>query len=478
MSGTFSSLSNALSALRYNQVAMDVASGNVANAGTAGYARRQVIAQATGAPATPAMWSRWEGAGDGVQAGSVTRMVDPLLDARSRTEHATASFLDTQSSSLVRFETTLGEPGDNGVAAALSQFKAGWQDVANNPGDGAARSQLLARANTLATAVNSQANAVGTEWDDQDTRLGALTDEVNQVATELDKLNDGLRSANVAGNDAGTLLDQRDQLALRLSELTGSKVQINPDTTATVTLGTATPPAELVDGSGKNPPAVLALPATPADVRGVAGGPVQLTLDGAPVTVANGEVGGTLQVLNTDLPDYLTKLDSFAATLAKQVNDQQLLGADQDGAPGTAMFSTGDPANPAPITASNLSVALTDPRKVAAADLTLVDTTTGAGLLDSSNATAMAALDLGDAQYRSLVTSFGVTVSTAKQLSTNQGVLVAQVDASRESLSGISVDEEMVNLLAAQHGYEGAARVMTAVDSMLDTLINRTGLVR
>ena len=83
----------------------------------------------------------------------------------------------------------------------------------------------------------------------------------------------------------------------------------------------------------------------------------------------------------------------------------------------------------------------------------------------------------GDA-YRSLVTGFGVTVSSARQAAANQSVLTAQVDASRESLSGINIDEEMVNLLAAQRGYEGASRVLTTMDSMLDTLINRTGLVR
>ena len=150
MSGTFSSLNTALSALRYNRVAMDVASGNVANSGTAGYARRQVIGQATGAPAVVAMWSRWEtGMGDGVQPGGITRMVDPLLDARARLEHAASSYLDTRVVSLARFETALGEPGDNGIAAALSDFQQGWHDIANNPADGAARSQLLARAETL-----------------------------------------------------------------------------------------------------------------------------------------------------------------------------------------------------------------------------------------------------------------------------------------------------------------------------------------
>ncbi len=454
MSGTFSSLNTALSALRYNRVAMDVASGNVANAGTEGYARRQVIGQAMGAPAVPAMWSRWETAGgDGVQAGAITRMVDPLLDARSRNERASLSFHDARSASLVRFETTLGEPGDNGVAAALSAFKQGWHDVANNPGDSAARSQLLARAETLASSIHTQDRAVTTEWEDQRTRLEALGVEVNQLAQQLADLNDGLRSASVAGTDAGVLLDQRDVLTLRLAELTGSKAKVNDDTTVTVTLGNEL----LVSGNT----------ATPVDVNGSdtlddpAAVPVQILVGGTPVTPSAGEMGGVLTVLTQDLPSYRAKLDTFVAALRTQVNDQHTAGKDLDGNQGLALFGGS--------TARDLEVLIKLPNQVAAAAAT-------GGALDDSNATAIADLDLGAPLYRELVTAFGVDVATSKQSAANHGILVAQVDGSREALSGISIDEEMVNLLAAQRGYEGAARVLTAVDSMLDTLINRTGL--
>ncbi len=100
------------------------------------------------------------------------------------------------------------------------------------------------------------------------------------------------------------------------------------------------------------------------------------------------------------------------------------------------------------------------------------------GALDASNAEAMASLDLGATKYRTLVTGLGVTVASAKRVAENQSVVTAQVDASRESVSGVSIDEEMVNLLAAQRAYEGASRVITTLDSVLDTLINRTGLTR
>jgi flagellar hook-associated protein 1 FlgK len=455
MSGTFSSLSGALSALRYNRVAMDVASGNVANAGTTGYARRQVIGQSTGAPALPALWSRWEGAGDGVEPSSVSRMVDPLMDARSRAEHSASSFLDTRSASLVRFETAIAEPGEGGVAAALDNFQSAWHDVANSPGDSAAGTQLLARAETLRSTIATQAQAVSNEWSDQRTRLDAVGSDVNQTAAQLADLNKGLRSASLSGTDAGTLLDQRDQLTLKLASLTGAAVTVNADTTVDVKVGGQA----LVSGNTAYTVTVSGSP----DLAGAAADPVRFSVNGTAVTLSGGEVGAAQQLLNTDLPGYLTKLDSFVATMANAVNTQHALGVDRSGAAGGPLFSG--------TTAATLQVAITDPLKLASAD-------PAKGGLDNTNANALANLDMGGDAYRSLVTGFGVTVSSARQTAANQSVLTAQVDASRESLSGINIDEEMVNLLAAQRGYEGASRVLTTMDSMLDTLINRTGLVR
>jgi flagellar hook-associated protein 1 FlgK len=204
-----------------------------------------------------------------------------------------------------------------------------------------------------------------------------------------------------------------------------------------------------------------------ATMAGAATSPVTLTLGGQPLTQPGkelrGELGASYDLLTTDLPDYLTKLDAFVAELASKTNTQHTAGNDLAGVAGNDFF-TGT-------TAATLAVAITDPRAVAAAQ-------PGKGALDASNADALATMDLGASTYRSLVTDFGVKVSSARRVAENQGVLTSQVDASRESLAGVNIDEEMVNLLAAQRAYEGAARVMTAIDSVLDTLINRTGLMR
>jgi flagellar hook-associated protein 1 FlgK len=478
MSGTFSSFGSALSALRYNRVAMDTASNNVANANTPGYTRRMAVAQATGAPAVPALWSTWNGTSGGVEVGGIERMVDPLLSARSRTEHASLAFLDTRSASLVRLETTLNEPGENGVAAALSAFKAGWHDVANNPGDEAARSQLLGRAQTLVESINSQAAAVSTEWSDQRARLTSVIDEANQVAKDLAKLNDALKAADNAGTDANTLLDQRDQLALRLSQLTGATAQINDDTTMTIKLGTLV----FVSGSTANQLEASVL-GDPNDeiTDSIADAPaLRVTLtqaSGTPTDVSDtrlGELGGALGVLKDDLPTYLGKLDDFVRTLAKSVNDEHDDGYTLTGDESGLFFSavTDDPKAP---TAATLALLVTDPADIAATTEPPVD---GVASRDAALALKIADLDMGGSDYRSLITDFGVQVASAKRLTTNQAVLTNQVDATWESLSGVNIDEEMVNLLAAQRAYEGASRVITTLDSVLDTLINRTGITR
>jgi flagellar hook-associated protein 1 FlgK len=388
-------------------------------------------------------------------------MVDPLLDARSRNEHASLSYLGTRAASLVRFETTLGEPGEGGIAAALSAFKQGWGDVANNPADEAARSQLLGRAETLTAAIGSQARSVANEWADQRTRLDAVATEINTVAADLAALNKGLRSAHIAGTDAGTLLDERDQLTLRLAELTGGTVKTNDDTTVDVTVNGVA----LVGAS----PTIVNQVSTGGSptMAGAATDPVTLILGGQPLPPPGadlqGELGASYDLLTKDLPDYLAKLNGFVTELVTKTNAQHSAGKDLDGNEGAAFF--------AGTTAADLAVAITDPRAVAAAQ-------PGKGALDASNADALATMDLGAIQYRSLVTQFGVQVSSARRVADNQGVLTSQVDASRESLAGVNIDEEMVNLLAAQRAYEGAARVITAIDSVLDTLINRTGLMR
>jgi flagellar hook-associated protein 1 len=464
VSGTFSSLNTALSALRYNRVAMDVASGNIANVGTDGYTRRRVTGEAVGAPAQPALWSRYAGAGDGVRVGGLDRMVDLLLDTRARREHGSQAYLDVQQSVLERVETGIGEPGDNGVAAALADFRTSWHDLANNPGSDAARAQVLGRAATLADALHVQSRNIDNESADLRMRVQANVAELNTVAGDLAATNKSIAIATLNGTDAGILLDKRDQLAMRLSELTGATATGRADGGFDVSLNGV----PLVDGQNAGQ---LTITSGITASGGSDGSPIVFSVTSASGTTTvpsgiTGELGAAVDLLTTTLPAYAAGLDAIATQLADQVNAAHQLGYDLNGNPGQPFFSY-DPAR----AAASLAVALTGTSQVAAS-------TVPGGNLDAGNADALAASTDVDGSYQRLINGIGTQVASVRRLAANQQVLTSQVDGSREQLAGVNLDEETVSMLAAQRAYEAAARVMTTLDSVLDTLINRTGLVR
>src|SRR3712207_4919052 len=155
-------------------------------------------------------------------------MTDDLVVARQRTEHGNQSYLDKTSEILARVEAGIGEPSDSGVAASLADFRAAWHQLANNPGSGAARGQMVTTTASLVEAVQAQAAQITTEASDQRTKLEVTLVEANQVAADLASTNELIAVGVTAGGDVAPLLDKRDQLALRLSELTGAKAGL-PD---------------------------------------------------------------------------------------------------------------------------------------------------------------------------------------------------------------------------------------------------------
>jgi flagellar hook-associated protein 1 FlgK len=449
---TFSALNTALTALNASRRGMDVSGKNIANANTDGYSRQRVNFEARGASVAPALHSVSLGDGGGVDAVSVDRLRDALLEVRAQTEHGRRESLATQKDTLAGVEQLFGEPGETGLQSQLADFWNGWHDVANRPGDLAARSQLLQRAGTVAEGFNQLSSALDTTWRNDQERLGTLVDEVNTAAKNVAELNQAIQRAEVAGLPPGELSDQRDVLVMRLADLTGARTRPGDSGQVDVYLGNKA----LVRGSAS---ADLRLGGATA-LTGVAGSPVELqwAADGSPAAVSGGVTAAMADTLNTTLPGYRTRLDRVATALATAVNTQHAAGYDLSGTAGAAFFSgTGAGAI-----------------QVAAA-------ATPGGNLDSANADALAGLarlpGSADAVYRQLVVDLGVEAQTANRRAEIQDVVTTQVDAARDAVAGVDLDEEMTNLIQFQHAYSGAARLMTAVDEMIDTLINKTGLV-
>ena len=467
---TFSGLGTALSALAAQRRGLDVAGQNIANVNTPGYSRQQVVLESVGPPAVPAIWSTYQGAGGGVDVTTVQRVSDFLLQGRSQTEHGQYGYLAGRQVAMGTVETAFGEPSDTGVQASLADLWASWHDVANNPGDTAVRGVALASAQTVVDGLHSAATALSAQWTANRSQVDTTVRSVNDTAASVAALNVTIMRNTASGLPVNELLDQRDQMVLQLSDSVGATARSGPDGSVDVFVGGTA----IVSGATARTLQVSG----GSSLANAATDPITLTWNGAtyPASVTGGQLGAVLETANVIVPSYLAKLDTVAAAVASKVNGVQAGGYDQAGAAGGPMFSG--------TTAATLTLVISDPTKLAASGVApTTDPVTGLPVpnLDGSNADAMASLATDptgpDSLYRTVVSGLGADSAAATHRSSVQKLTTTSVDSARQAQSAVNLDEEMVNLMTYQHAYEGASRVINSVDSMLDTLINRTGLV-
>lgn len=464
MTGSFGGLNTALSGLKYEQVALDVANQNISNVNTDGYVRRRAVAGAVGPSAVPALWSIDSGRGNGVVTQSVQRLTDDLVEARVRRELGNLSNVTAQQTILGRVEAGINEPGQNGVTAALQGFRSALQDLVSSPDTTSARETVLAQATILTAAIHAQAQNITAEQADDRMHVLDNVTSINNDATQLAQLNDAIRTGQINGTDVGTLLDSRDKVAEDLASLTGATVTVAADgqydvAVNGVALVTGNQAATFTITGGINPDG--SDPGTPlgfaiTDPSGTTS---------VPAAGLGGELGGVSTVLTSTLPAHLSSLNTIAAELMSQVNAVHRTGFGLDGSTGLDFFGA-----TAGNEAATLQVAITDPRQIAASAT--------AGSFDASNADALSQSTTVESDYHALVTGLGSQVAAINQRATNQQTLTLQVQDAKEQTAGVNLDEETVNMVQAQHAYEASSRVMTVLDSILDTLINHTGLTR
>jgi flagellar hook-associated protein 1 FlgK len=455
--GTFDSISSALSGLYAQRQGLDVAAQNIANSSTTGYTRQRVAMQSVGTLSVPGQWSTPAGIPGGVEVTGVVRVQDAFVQAQVRDSHAVQAQLTQSAGTMSSIESLFTEPSTSGLSEQLSGLWGAFQDMANQPGDTGVRASLLQKAATVTDWLNNAATSLSSQAAGMTTQIGALVGQVNDTATRLAALNGSIAAVTVSGVAANELSDQRDQLALKLSQLVGGTVVTDDAGNVNVRLGGR----ELVSGTN-----VSSLGVTAAGGQTL----VQWTADGSTAAIPGGQVKALVDGVDTVVPQWMSRLDQVASALASQVNALHQTGYDLNGAAGTPLFSG--------TTAATISVAITDPRLVAASS---VAPAAGKPSLDAGIANALGRLSLGagspDAVYRQMVTDLGQTVQTANDRVTTQDAIAASADAAQQSVSGVSTDEEMTSIVTYQRAYEACSRVLTAVDSTLDTLINHTGLV-
>lgn len=468
---SFSTLNTALSGLQSHKRVIDVIGHNIANVNSAGYSRRAVqLEPSVGMRVSSRHDTEFSWNNLGVNIAGVNRIRDSFLDLKARASlanSASASRLDTIVGGV---ESVFPEPSDTAIAGQLAAFWNSWAEAANSPGGIPQRSSVLAQASSVVASLNQAAADLSTQHTDLSHQLDMTVDQVNTLATQVADLNAQIRAASVSGMDVGDLADARDVLIDRLTELTGATTRPGEFDQIDVMLGGST----LVAGNRTEPIQAVPMGALPAPLDGlqVQETRLQWARDGYPVAGFGGEVGAMVQGVNDVIPRYMHDLDQVAQSLVSTVNGIHTTGQGQD-VVNDVNLDFFDPAN---VRADNIRLSADvdgQPTRLALA-------AAGAGALDGSVGHLLGAAGAlatsPDTLHRAMIGRLGVEAQTATTRATVQAKFVIEAENQRTSVSGVNLDEEMTNLVMSQRAYESSARLLSAVDEMLDTLINRTAV--
>ncbi|MFF5079560.1 flagellar hook-associated protein FlgK [Actinoplanes sp. NPDC000266] len=467
MASSFGGLNTALTSLYAQRRGLDISGQNVANANTEGYTRQKVRMQSQTGSLNPGVYATTTQVGNGVTVSSVERGRNEYLEQRGRTEHANSSYMATQKSSYEQIESVLAEPSDTALQARMHDMWDAWNDVANNWQDSSTRTALIERSQTVATTLNDTHASLDNQFTANRSQAQAFVSQVNNLSARIADMNQQIVVAHASGLEANELMDQRDTQIMQLSELTGATTQSKTNGAINVYLGTA----PLVSDFNTR---TVELSGPPSLAAWTEDNPVALkwTDTDAPVTTG-GQMGAMFDTMNNIIPTISGQLDDVAAALAKNVNDAVMAGYDINGDEGTAFFEG--------TTAGEIKVLVTTADKVAFSAGNPKDIDPEKAAMDHGVADSLSEMgtspDGPDAAYQSMIGKLGVASQASARRSDIQDAVTDQVDTARQAESGVNLDEEMTNLLTFQRGYEAASRVLTTIDSMLDQLINRTGLV-
>lgn len=452
----FQGLSTALSALYAFQQELETTGNNIANVNTEGYSRQRVNLVPEGGQTVSSFWATPPKIGTGVTVESITRTRDEFLDARSLQEHATEGDLTQTEAALTNVEQIFHEPSDTGLQKQLAQFWSAWDAVTG--ADLPPRTAVIENAKTLITSVQDAHTSLEAMRISATDSMRNDVSQLNAWAKQISDLNLAIRSAMQSEARPNALLDQRDLLISKMSDL--ADVSVFPTAFGSVSVSIGGVP--IVRDERVTNLEVDTTGITPV-LRWDRDGDPNVVANGIPATVSGGKIAGELRTAAEIAPRYIANLDTMVGKLITLVNTQHMAGQDTAGNAGVPFF-TGTNAQ----TIAVNPVIAGDPTRIAAAKA-------GGGTLDNENARAMANLSNSqvgpDTYYRQFIDQLGVESQTAINRSKIQHSITVSVDNQRDSVSGVSLDQEMTNLVRYQQSYAAAAKYVNSLNETLDALL-------
>lgn len=457
MSINFSAFEIGRRAMNANQLGISVTGNNIANVNTQGYTRQRVQLSESAAQ----NFGRYQ-IGTGVSIEGVQSFRDRFIESRIQTETGIAGRLTAQRDALAPVESALQGSAEGGLNSAMSSFFGAFRDLDANPNSVPLRAIVAQKGASLANAFQSTRAKLENIQRGTDVQLRSTVEQVNGLSGKIAELNRQIQIAEGSGGNASALRDQRGELVNKISELTGARSTDNGDGTITLTIGEG---RALVTGDKAYPIQAESVPPL---------GFAALTINGEPATFDEGSIRG-LQNATSATAGQIGALDGLAAAVVERVNALHASGTDMDGNAGTNFFSAGNPATAANISINSAIVA--NPRLVVASPLAQPGqngTIAGeiANLLTDANSKVGARSGSFSSIFGSMVAEAGEQVRSAENNLQTQGVVLAQANAQRESISGVSLDEEAINLLQYQKAFEAAARFLRVADEMTQTILS------
>jgi flagellar hook-associated protein 1 FlgK len=450
---SYSGLNTALSGLEAAQAAINTAGENIANANTPGYSRQTVDLTERNPLTIPTSTITGQSAqlGQGVDITTISRVRDQFLDSSYRNQNSQTSGDNTASTLLGQVQASLDEPGGSGsLSTAMNNFWNAWSGLQGASTNQGAMSAVLGAGQTVAQTLNTLSGELSTLQSQVTGQYNTLTDPTNgpvaSDAKQIASLNVQIAQAQTSGIDANTLLDQRDQLVDDLSQYSNVNVTQQSNGMVNVSFGNAAKAA--AGGTADSTPLVN-------------GSTVDLTdnLTDSNLSGSSGTLGSLLGLYDSttgtgQIANYATSLDGVANQLATAVNGA-ISGADASGPTAPAFFT----GTTAATIAVNPSLSSSNPPYTAAEADAAASLTGGAA----------------DQAYNAFVTQIGSDVQSAQNAQQTSQSLLSAINNQRQSVSGVSLDEEMTNLIQYQQAYQASARVMNAINETLNTLINQVG---
>lgn len=450
-------LRTARDALAAQTLGLSVTGQNVSNVNTPGYVRREAILQAT------PLGNQSFGT---VSALGIRRVADTYAEQRHYAAVGLSSGAQTSDQLLGQLEAMFDVTSGLNVGGAFDELTSAFSTLSTDPSNLAVRETVLGKAAAFTARLNDTANSVAAFRSGLAQQAVGVASDVNQLTTSIAKITEKITQAEILGNDAADLKDQRDGLLMELSEFVDVRVFSN-NKGQLVVQGAGT---TLVEGSVARSLDVGLAP--DGTLRVLAKSQTGATTNVSSL-VQSGKLGALKELHDTHAQQTLSSLDQYALDIATAVNSLHTTGYSLDGSAGVDFFDVS--AGPA-----GLARTLQVNASLTASGIAASATSTGVPG-DGANALALAQLreqDVGTGTrtpveaYGDIVRDVGARRQAASHDAEIREGMENQTFAMRESIGGVSLDEEMVSLSKYQHAYEAASRVIATIDGLLEDLIH------